>query len=50
MESIEKSERATPGKPTAAPDSTAVWVALWRALHVEVGSSPLHLKHLEVKL
>ncbi len=27
-------------KPVAAPDNTAVRVALWRALHVEVDSSP----------
>ena len=29
-----------PSKPTAAPDSTAVRVALWRALHVEVDPPP----------
>src|SRR5262245_7331953 len=27
-------------EPAAAPDSTAVRVALWRALHVEVDASP----------
>jgi methyltransferase (TIGR00027 family) len=27
-------------KPTAAPDSSAVRVALWRALHVEIDASP----------
>ena len=27
-------------KPTAVPDSSAVRVALWRALHVEVDASP----------
>jgi methyltransferase (TIGR00027 family) len=29
-----------PDQPTAAPDSTAVRVALWRALHVEVDAPP----------
>ncbi len=29
-----------PSKPTAAPDSTAVRVALWRAMHVEVDPPP----------
>jgi len=28
------------GKPTVAPDSSAVRVALWRALHAEVDASP----------
>src|SRR5512142_1179293 len=29
-----------PSKPTAAPDSTAVRVALWRAMHVEIDPPP----------
>ena len=32
------------GEPTATPDSTAVRVALWRALHVQVDSPPHVLK------
>jgi methyltransferase (TIGR00027 family) len=29
-----------PGKPSAAPDSTAIRVALWRAMHVQVDPPP----------
>ena len=36
-------------KPVAEPDSTAVRVALWRALHVEVDSPP-HVFEDEVGL
>src|SRR5438045_8962639 len=32
-------------KQVAAPDNTAVRVALWRALHVEVDSPPHVLEH-----
>ncbi len=38
-----------PDKPSAAPDSTAVRVALWRALHVEIDSPP-HVLDDEVGL
>ena len=38
-----------PEKPTVAPDSTAVRVALWRALHVEVDPPP-HVLEDEVGL
>jgi len=34
---------------TAAPDSTAVWVALWRAMHVQVDALP-HLLEDEIGL
>jgi methyltransferase (TIGR00027 family) len=37
------------GKPTAAPDSTAVRVALWRALHVQVDPAP-HVLEDEIGL
>jgi len=30
-----------PAQPAAAPDSTAVRTALWRAMHVEVGPPPV---------
>jgi hypothetical protein len=36
-------------EPVAAPDNTAVRVALWRALHVEVDSPP-HVLEDEVGL
>src|SRR5262245_7105007 len=38
-----------PEKPTVAPDSTAVRVALWRALHLEVDPPP-HVLEDEVGL
>src|SRR2546425_3620155 len=42
-------ENMSPEKQIAAPDSTAVRVALWRALHVEVDSPP-HVLEDEVGL
>src|SRR3981081_4390508 len=36
-------------KPTAAPDNTAVRVALWRALHVQVDPKP-HVLEDEIGL
>src|SRR5579883_2667161 len=38
-----------PDQPTAAPDSTAVRVALWRALHVQVDAPP-HVLEDEIGL
>jgi hypothetical protein len=38
-----------PNPPTAAPDSTAVRVALWRALHVQMDATP-HVLEDEVGL
>src|SRR5689334_17589452 len=34
---------------TAAPDTTAVWVALWRALHVQIDPPP-HVLEDEIGL
>lgn len=46
---IEMSENILNDKPIAAPDSTAVRVALWRALHVQVDPPP-HVLEDEVGL
>src|SRR5437773_8129081 len=42
-------DNVMPDKQVAAPDNTAVRVALWRALHVEVDSPP-HVLEDEVGL
>src|SRR6188768_2019599 len=42
-------DRGKAAKFFQAPDSTAVWVALWRAMHVEVDPAP-HVLHDTVGL
>lgn len=44
-----RSQNVMDDKQAAAPDNTAVRVALWRALHVEVDSPP-HVLEDEVGL
>src|SRR2546428_8415754 len=49
MELIGMGESTMHGKRTAAPDSTAMRVALWRAMHVQVDSPP-HVLEDEIGL
>jgi hypothetical protein len=49
MEGIGRGESSVPDQRTAAPDSTAVRVALWRAMHVQVDAPP-HVLEDEIGL
>src|SRR2546428_10907047 len=49
MELIGMGESTMHGKRTAAPDSTAMRVALWRAMHVQVDAPP-HVLEDEIGL